>query len=158
MSYRYNNTAHEFDEQLSGFLTELEGERVIKEAVEKEPDDSLQRIVTGKTPLEEVRAIIESKTKKSAAEEIEEHGVRLELRKVATRSREAVDSFLAMKAAGSWGPEWAGVRTGKDADKLIEKRERFAHMTPEERMANAKYRKKFKALGTEVEVGLGQKD
>lgn len=94
MSYRYNNTAHEFDEQLSGFLTELEGERVIKEAVEKEPDDSLQRIVTGKTPLEEVRAIIESKTKKSAAEEIEEHGVRLELRKLAQESHDRIDNFL----------------------------------------------------------------
>lgn len=99
MSYRYNNTAREFDEQLSGFLTELEGENAIKEAVEREPADGLQRIVTGKTPLEEVRAIIESKAKKSASQELLEYGIRKDLRKLAASGREAVDSFL--KATGS---------------------------------------------------------
>lgn len=100
MTYRYEKAAHDFDDSLSTFLTELEGEAVIKEAVEREMDDGLRRITSGKTPLDEVREIIDSKTKKTAGEELREYGIRKELRKLAARSREAVDNFLTAAKGG----------------------------------------------------------
>ncbi len=92
MDYRYNKTARDFDADLSEFLTELEGERVIKEAVSKDPDDSLQQFVTAPSALDEIRGLT---NKQSAAEVLEEHGVRQELRKMAAKSRDEVDAFLA---------------------------------------------------------------
>lgn len=94
MSYQYDKHAQEFDRGLSEFLSEMESEKAAEAAADYKPDDGLKRIATGKTPLDEVREIIESKKTKSAAEEIAEHEIRTELRKLSNQQRAALNDFL----------------------------------------------------------------
>ena len=97
--HRYMDDAHAFDESLVEILSEAARESAVKEAeAESARKDKagggLQRIAEGRTPLDEVKAILEKQQGKTAAQEIREYEVRRELRKVASRPKDIVDGFL----------------------------------------------------------------
>lgn len=92
--FRYSDTARRLDDELVEEFKAAGGKK------EPEPthdgEHALDRIAKGKTPLDEVKALIDATTHKSAADEIREHGVRQKLAAIKSRGPEAVDSFLTL--------------------------------------------------------------
>ena len=99
MTFRYHEHTYLLDEGLKEDLSEIARENAVKEAeaeVNKKTRQSggLERIAAGKTPLEEVKAILEEQNLKSASQVILENAVRNKLRKVAGRDQRLVEGFL----------------------------------------------------------------
>jgi hypothetical protein len=93
--FRYDDTARTFDEELEKDLLQLQSEKAAKhEPGHSEEESGIQRIAKGKTPLDEVRALIDASRQKSAAEEVAEHRVRRKLAELRDRPRQQVDEFL----------------------------------------------------------------
>jgi hypothetical protein len=77
MDYRYNDRQRAFDESLSKELNQIE---LDKQSSDEVPEESgIRRIAQKKTPLDQVKEVIEASQRKSAAEEIREFGVRRKL-------------------------------------------------------------------------------
>jgi beta-phosphoglucomutase-like phosphatase (HAD superfamily) len=93
--FRYDDTARTFDEALEADLLQLASEKAAKhEGTEHEPESGIQRIAKGKTPLDEVRALIDASRQKSAAEEVAEHRVKEKLAELRDTPIKQVDEFL----------------------------------------------------------------
>ncbi len=103
--FRYNANSRALEEDLVEILSDAARETAVKEAeAESKQRDAasggLARIAAGKTPLDEVRAILAQQQTKSAEQEISEHRVRRELRKVASRNQRFVEKFLTEAKGG----------------------------------------------------------
>lgn len=93
--HRYTETAQQLDDELNAELTTHQAEKSAKADSEKEtPGAGLDRIAKGKTPLDEVRAIIDASRHKSAEEELREHGVRQKLAAAKTRGPRLIEDFI----------------------------------------------------------------
>ena len=95
--HRYSDTARQLDDELGAELTAHQAEKSARAEAEKdkeEPGAGLDRIAKGKTPLDEVRALIDSSRHKSAEEELREHAVRQKLAAARDRGPKAVAEFL----------------------------------------------------------------
>jgi hypothetical protein len=93
------DTAHRFEEALLDDLEETAREHAVKQAevdskAKERASGGLHRIATGQTPYDEVKAILEQKKNKTAAQVVNEHRARQLLRKIAGRDHELVDHFL----------------------------------------------------------------
>lgn len=92
--FRYDDKARTFDEELEKDLIQLQSE---KQAAKDEPGDGesgIQRIARGKTPLDEVRALIDASKTKSAEDEVREHRVRQKLAALRDAEHVRIDSFI----------------------------------------------------------------
>jgi len=91
--FRYDEKARAFDDELEKELSAHVIEKQSEKA-ESKADNGLARIAQGRTPLDEVRALIDASKNKSAAEEVAEHRVRQKLATLRDAPRVAVDAFL----------------------------------------------------------------
>lgn len=94
MTHRYLKAAHEFDEALTEDLVELETLKAAEKAAEPDKGNAVLRIAREKSPLDEVKAIIESTKTKSAEEDLREYRVRQKLAAMRTGSQELVKQFI----------------------------------------------------------------
>jgi hypothetical protein len=90
--FRYDNIARTFDDELEKEMFQLELEKAAKHQLE--PESGIQRIAAGKTPLDEVKALIEASRSKNIMQEVAEHQVRKKLAAIRDRPREQVEQFL----------------------------------------------------------------
>lgn len=95
---RYLRTAHEFDEALVEELAEHQTLKAAEKA-EKPADNAILRIAREKSPLDEVKALIESTKTKSAEEELREYRVQQKL--AAMKDPGKIDAFLEASKAAS---------------------------------------------------------
>lgn len=98
-NFRYNENAQALEEDLVDILEEASRESAVKEAEEQsakkaKASGGLDRILSGRTPVDEVKAILEEQGIKSAEQEILEHDVRRGLRKVARKNQDRVENFI----------------------------------------------------------------
>lgn len=92
--FRYNAKARDLEDSLLEELEAHAAEKAAEDAASHHPQPSgLKRIADGKTPLEEVKAIIEAK-RKTAAEVLRDHVIKGELVKRANKGRVLVEGFL----------------------------------------------------------------
>lgn len=96
--FRYDNVARTFDEELEKEMLQLSSEKAAKH--QPEPESGIQRIAKGKTPLDEVKAIIDASRSKSAAQEVAEHRVRGKLAALRDGPREQVEQFINLAKNG----------------------------------------------------------
>jgi hypothetical protein len=94
MTHRYLKAAHEFDEALTEDLVELETLKAAEKAAEPDKGNAVLRIAREKSPLDEVKAIIESTKTKSAEEDLREYRVRQKLAALKTPDASVIDDFL----------------------------------------------------------------
>ena len=88
MDFRYNDTALKLEEELAEIKS-------AEKAIPAPEESGILRIAKGKTPLDEVRALIDSSKQKSAGAEISEYRVRAKLAGIRDAGPRAVESFLA---------------------------------------------------------------
>jgi hypothetical protein len=91
VSHRYDDKAYRFDEELGDDLSRLAAEKV----AEKPTESGLDRIAKKKTPLDEVKAIIDASSAKSAEDAVKEHRVRSKLAEIRSRGPRRLDEFLS---------------------------------------------------------------
>lgn len=95
--FRYDDKARTFDEELEKDLLQLQSEKQAKSEgseLTHDAESGIQRIARGKTPLDEVRALIDASKTKSAEDEVKEHRVRQKLAAIRDAESERVDSFI----------------------------------------------------------------
>lgn len=99
MTFRYNEHARALEDSLVDILSEGARDSAVKEAEASstkklKSSGGLDRILTARTPVEEVRAIMEEQGLKTAAQKIVEHVVRGELIKRAGLNKKLVSEFV----------------------------------------------------------------
>lgn len=97
--FRYDHTARCFDEDLEKDLVAHEAEKTAKREAATEPN-ALRRMAEEKSPLDEVRDLIDSSRHKAAEDEIREHGVRKKLAAIRDGERASIDTFITQAKNG----------------------------------------------------------
>lgn len=98
--FRYNDVARSFEEELEAEMLQHSKEKQAKKDGGGEERSALQRIAEDKSPLDEVRALIDSSRHKSAGEEIAEHRVRQKLAGIRDQERASIDTFITQAKNG----------------------------------------------------------
>jgi hypothetical protein len=90
--FRYNEKARQLDDALDADAAEYVAEKAAMKA-KPEAESGIQRIAKGGTPLDEVRALIES-GKQKAAQDLREHAVKQKLAALKAQPYVDVDEFI----------------------------------------------------------------
>lgn len=90
MTFRYDASAKKLDDE----LVEMFSKEATKPEEEKKPVQAAPRLGQGKTPLDEVRALIDASRAKNASFEIAKHAVRQKLESIRDRGVQAVNDFV----------------------------------------------------------------
>jgi hypothetical protein len=97
--FRYSKNARELDDALVTELTQHRAEAAERAEDEKQANEycGLDHIAKGGTPLDQVKAIIESKKAKPAKKMLEEHAVGKKMAEMLVRGPGLIDTFLGSK-------------------------------------------------------------
>jgi len=98
--FRYDDKARTFDEELEKDLVAYEAEKTAKKEADRQNEPNGIARLAEKSPLDEVRELIDSTRHKSAEEEIRQHTTKKKLAAFDVARQTSIDEFITQAKNG----------------------------------------------------------